>query len=190
LTRSIVEVAVLVCALSLRAGTARGFPIISGASTGTQTPDVVYKADQIRPFLQAAAARRVDIAGIGDSNQIFGGDYGHDHGFQLAWSNQYGMYASEVLPSNAQGGFGVMGTDYSSGATFASTEDDPALPAAYRNFSLATGGIGCPQGGGFIPAGQRWVQGQAALFVGQQAPFYDATLALKGHSTYYRFPGA
>src|SRR4051794_32946264 len=81
-------------------GTAFGFPIISGAATGTQTPDIVYKGDQIRPFIQAAVSRRVDVAGIGDSNQVHFGT-GYDDGFQLALGQQFGLYATEVFPANA-----------------------------------------------------------------------------------------
>src|SRR5262245_52751012 len=54
---------------------------VTGASVGTQPRDLVYNAAAMRNFIDAAAARRVDITGIGDSNQIAGPNstYGWDH---------------------------------------------------------------------------------------------------------------
>lgn len=53
-------------------------------------------AETLAPFFDAAAVSRVDIVGIGDSNQIYGG-HGWDHGFQRALTLRFGMYATGLL---------------------------------------------------------------------------------------------
>ena len=115
-------------------------PAVGSASTSTSPLNTVYRGDQIVPFLEAAAQRRVDIAGIGDSNQIADGDFGHDHGFQKAWSDIYGMYAGEVTPADAAGGFAVMGEYANAGApsSIGSNRPQPAHPVrqSYRSVQV------------------------------------------------------
>src|SRR5689334_6581061 len=67
---------------------------LTGSSVGIGDPGIVYHGEQLLPFMQATRAQRVDIAGIGDSNQIIFGDYGHSHGQQKAWADQVGLYGS------------------------------------------------------------------------------------------------
>src|SRR5262245_42538362 len=78
---------------------------VTGASVGTQPRDLVYNAAAIRNFIDAAAARRVDITGIGDSNQIAGPNstYGWDHGYAKAWTDRFGEYGTTLFGMNAEG---------------------------------------------------------------------------------------
>jgi hypothetical protein len=80
---------------------------VTEARLGLQPRDIVYNAAALKPFVDAAAIRRVDIAGIGDSNQVagVGGTYGWDHGYAKAWTDRYGEYASSLFSPNAEGGW-------------------------------------------------------------------------------------
>jgi hypothetical protein len=49
---------------------------------------------------------RVDFVGIGDSNQIFGGN-GWDHGIQYALSQQFSMWATGLVSQNENNGDGA-----------------------------------------------------------------------------------
>ncbi len=57
------------------------------------SPGPVVNAEALTPILQAAVSRRVDVIGIGDSNQGHQG-LGWDHGWQAALSKRYPMYAT------------------------------------------------------------------------------------------------
>ncbi|MER9278708.1 hypothetical protein [Mesorhizobium sp. M0522] len=52
-----------------------------------------------------AATQRIDIVGIGDSNQVLSG-FGWDHGFQYAMSRYFPMYATGLLSQNENNGSG------------------------------------------------------------------------------------
>jgi hypothetical protein len=78
---------------------------VTTAAVGTQSRDIVVNGAALKPFVDAAKTRRVDIAGVGDSNQIAGpgGDYGWDHGYAKAWTDRYGEYATGLFGANAEG---------------------------------------------------------------------------------------
>ncbi|HYO08728.1 MAG TPA: hypothetical protein VER17_07115 [Tepidisphaeraceae bacterium] len=159
------------------------------ARPGAQAVETTYRAEQLRRFVEAASQRRVDVTGIGDSNQLSGGDYGHDHGFQKAWSDQFGMYATGVLPVSPAGSFGVSGVHYNAGHAFSSDQNHPALPAAYKQLGLGSPEAGVAGSGGFVPAGGS-ATNDAAVYVRSVAPFYDPMSTLAWHSTFHRFPDA
>src|SRR5439155_6248682 len=104
----ILSVVVLTCVagLALPALPARAQVAVTSASVGTQSRDLVYNGAAVKTFIDAAKARRVDIAGIGDSNQIAGpnSDYGWDHGYSKAWSDRFGWYGTGVEGMNSWGG--------------------------------------------------------------------------------------
>ncbi len=76
----------------------------SGVLRGGSFPAVVNGA-AVRAALEQAAVRRIDIVGLGDSNQPFGGA-GWDHGVQDKMSSLYPMYATGLTTHNENGGFG------------------------------------------------------------------------------------
>lgn len=73
----------------------------------TADADAVYNWAGIRDFLVALKTQRVDIIGIGDSNQLFGGT-GWNHGFQYVLDQRYTMYATSLFchNENNNSGFG------------------------------------------------------------------------------------
>jgi hypothetical protein len=94
-----VSLFVLIPAVPADAATA-----VTNAAIGTQPREIVYNAAALKPFVDAAQTRRVDIAGIGDSNQV-AGNYGWEHGYSKAWTDRYGAYATGVFGTNATGGW-------------------------------------------------------------------------------------
>ena len=104
-TRSLMLLSIIVSCVIAR-NPAMGASV-TNATIGTQPREVVYNAAAIKPFVDAAQARRVDIAGIGDSNQVGGpgGNYGWDHGYSKAWSDRFGEYATGLFGTNADGGW-------------------------------------------------------------------------------------
>lgn len=66
----------------------------------------VTNAEALRPFFDRAAVARVDVVGIGDSNQAFGG-HGWDHGCAKALAEQFGVYATGLHSAGENGGNGA-----------------------------------------------------------------------------------
>ena len=112
-------------------------PVVQNVSVGTQPRDIVYNAAALKPFVDAAKTRRVDIAGIGDSNQVAGpgSDYGWDHGYAKAWSDRYGAYATGLFGTNADGGWnGPQGYIDSWGSPYGAART--GAPAALDKYKL------------------------------------------------------
>lgn len=65
----------------------------------------VYKGEAVQPFVQAMQTRRVDVIGIGDSNQILSG-HGWDHGMQAGLARRLPMYATSLLACRENSGNG------------------------------------------------------------------------------------
>ncbi|MEK6898639.1 MAG: hypothetical protein AABW79_00910 [Nanoarchaeota archaeon] len=68
--------------------------------------NAVHDCEDIAPFFLALGDSRVDIVGIGDSNQGFGGT-GWDHGWQYALSSRFPMYATGLITQNENNGHGA-----------------------------------------------------------------------------------
>ena len=161
-------------------------PTVTSSTVGTADPGVVYRGDQLLPFLQAMQTGRVDIAGIGDSNQLSAGTYGHDHGQALAWSNFVGLYGTGVVPTNAQGGNGAIGINYGAGS-FSQPPPSVAPEFAGRVFS----------NGGFLLGSYSLASGsslssngsQVMLGLGNNVP-WGIGAEQKWHFTYGTFAGA
>lgn len=67
--------------------------------------EAVIGSEALLPFFERAKSGRVDIVGLGDSNQAFGG-YGWDHGCTQAISEQLGLYATGLLSAGENAGNG------------------------------------------------------------------------------------
>jgi hypothetical protein len=174
----------LALALSCTCGAAT---TIVGGQIGDTAPDIVYKGDQLRPFLLAASSRRVDIAGIGDSNQSFGSNGGRDYGDQLAWSNQFGMYASEVLPVNAVGQQPLLGLGVNPGTPYSYDQTDPRVPADAAAMTLDPA-LGFFSSAGYVPADTKSPT-YAAIYVSGSSPFFSPRQGLIWHAAFYKMPG-
>lgn len=81
------------------------------------TPGAVVDAEELAPFFEVAATRRVDVVGIGDSNQLFGG-HGWDDGWIRALDDRFGTWATSLMSLGENDGNGAnMGSGFRSYAT-------------------------------------------------------------------------
>jgi hypothetical protein len=95
-------------------------------------PKVIPVADQLRERIRTG---RVDIKGLGDSNQLFGG-HGWDDGIQYALATLgYPMWATGLVSQNENGGNGAgQGYEYGrSGSLIGATTGAPAALDAFLN---------------------------------------------------------
>jgi lysophospholipase L1-like esterase len=81
----------------------------------------VVGAERLWSFFDAARTQRVDVVGLGDSNQAFGG-HGWDAGWHEALSDEFGLYATALL---------AVGENFGNGA---------GLGDGYQGFSTASTG--------------------------------------------------
>ncbi|RWI22877.1 MAG: hypothetical protein EOQ92_18355 [Mesorhizobium sp.] len=95
-----------------------------------------------------AATQRIDIVGIGDSNQVLSG-FGWDDGIQYAMSRYFPMYATGLISQNENNGSGSgLGYLYNrAGALIGATSGAPAGLDKYLNRGL----------GGLFPARYTYV---------------------------------
>lgn len=117
---------------------------------------LVVDCRELAPFFNAAQTMRVDVVGMGDSNQGFGGS-GWDHGYQKALSDQFGMYATGLLTQNenqGQGnGLGYLYNRISSGPV-GNYNGAPAFYDAFLNVGSTSTPL-LPHGYMFVPSGQQ-----------------------------------
>ena len=74
-----------------------------------RSPESVTDADDLAPFFEAAATRRVDVVCIGDSNQLQLG-HGWDHAWILASHDRFTAWATSLLsPGENNGNGGASG---------------------------------------------------------------------------------
>jgi len=69
--------------------------VLGGAGIAAAQP-ITTNRGAIRPFFDLARVARVDMVGIGDSNQLLGG-HGWDEGWHVALGNTFGEYATGVV---------------------------------------------------------------------------------------------
>lgn len=116
----------------------------------------VENAVALAPFWAAAKVSRVDVVGIGDSNQLFDGT-GWDSGWTVALSERFGIYASGLISAGENFGMGA-GTGHDvGGISFASgpgTQMSWAGPPAPLNDVLGSTGILGPQFSAYLEAGK------------------------------------
>jgi hypothetical protein len=116
----------------------------------------VENAVALAPFWAAAKVSRVDVVGIGDSNQLFDGT-GWDSGWTVALSERFGIYASGLISAGENFGMGA-GTGHDvGGISFASgpgTQMSWAGPPAPLSDVLGSTGILGPQFSAYLEAGK------------------------------------
>lgn len=160
------------------------------AVVGTAVPQIVYHGKQLLPFLQAMQTGRVDIAGIGDSNQISAGDYGHDHGIQKAWSDRVGLYGTGVLPINGTGGIQVMGYEYAGGMG-AIGSPYSAMPAALQPYVIGDVDGFPGQNAVYLPAGQSIPSNRTNIMMAMSSNIpWGAQSAMRYTATYATIAGS
>ncbi|MDX2115569.1 MAG: hypothetical protein SFZ24_08115 [Planctomycetota bacterium] len=62
-------------------------------------------ASKLAPFFERARSGRVDVVGLGDSNQVFGG-HGWDHGWGRTLAARFGLYATPLFSAGENQGNG------------------------------------------------------------------------------------
>lgn len=87
-----VRVGLVLSAIAGLSGQASGQAVIDGA--------------ELTPALQHALTHRLDVVGIGDSNQLFGA-HGFDHGQSLAWAESFGCWATGLTSAGENNGAGA-----------------------------------------------------------------------------------
>ena len=88
----------------------------------------------IARFFAAARTRRVDVVGVGDSNQVSGG-IGWDHGFAKALAAHYPIYASPMFGGRENNGNGTA-SGWESAASQNGVTGHSAPPAPFDVYSL------------------------------------------------------
>ncbi len=169
------------CAAWLNCGLVMAAPVAPEGSA--------YRADELAPFFKAAATRRVDVVGIGDSNQLFD-NHGWDEGWIEALHRRFGAYATPLQSlgendgrSSGTGNGSIVFASRSS-LTFdydgAPPEDDALLPA---NTGVR------PMAYVHIPAGEtRRVTGHGIINL--RRSFVPTSGALRFDVSYARRPDA
>jgi hypothetical protein len=174
------------------AAPARGATTVSGAAVGTTPRQIVYNAAAARSFIDAAKVRRVDINGIGDSNQLAGpgSNYGWDHGYAKAWTDRYGQYATSLFGMNADGAWNG-GAGYYASAGYPYGAANTGAPAELHKYKLfnpvTTEGNPFPPAYSYFPAGYQEVENWTpSMWVLKQNPMWGENLTW--HFTYGTFP--
>ncbi|MDX2016668.1 MAG: hypothetical protein SFY95_03390 [Planctomycetota bacterium] len=116
----------------------------------------VENAVALAPVWAAAKVSRIDVVGIGDSNQLFDGT-GWDSGWTVALAERFGIYASGLISAGENFGMGA-GTGHDvGGISFASgpgTQMSWAGPPAPLNAVLGSTGLLGPQFSAYLEAGK------------------------------------
>lgn len=109
-------------------------------------------APSSRPPSSTPSPIALDVVGIGDSNQLFGG-HGFDHGLGLAWTESFGCWATALTSTGDNAGVGS-GIGYE--AYVYSTQPSPVrYQGAPKTLDQALPGVGGiqPMRYAYIPAG-------------------------------------
>lgn len=171
------------------------FPVVFGSSRPAAAGDdsgscqgVVFAA-ALAPFFERARDARVDVVAIGDSNQAYGG-IGWDHGWTLALSERFGLYATGLLSAGENAGNGSgLGYTYQGFSTFSTGAFDySGAPAVLDNLLPGSSPVPplnylyLPEGesnGGFLNTG---------VFTEAGSPL-DTNAALRFHLVSAEFAG-
>lgn len=115
-------------------------PIVDGSTIVTSSDGSVAGASDMLEVLRLIDTQRVDFVGIGDSNQIHGGD-GWDHGFAKYLSDNYPIFATAFISQQENGGSGS-GHGYLVAKTVTKLGDRVGAPTELALFSDQSPDIG------------------------------------------------
>lgn len=149
----------------------------------------VIDGAELTPVLQHALTHRLDVVGIGDSNQLFGG-HGFDHGLSKAWAESFGCWATGLLSPGENNGAGS-GMGYESNV-YSTYPSDLASQGAPKTLDQAMAGISGvhPHGYAYLPAGRFISSGKLlGMMVTSQHPL-GTTGALRAVFVYGTFERA
>lgn len=94
----------------------------------------VYNIDKIAPFLRSGFNRRVDIAHIGDSTELFGG-HGRNEAYHVAFGKYYGFYRTGTQSVNENQAVGARsGWQYQTNNNGARVGNYSGVIDAYNRF--------------------------------------------------------
>lgn len=117
----------------------------------------VIDGAELTPALQHALTHRLDVVGIGDSNQLFGG-HGFDHGQSRAWADSFGCWATGLASTGDNNGVGSgMGYESNVYSTQPSIVKYRGAPKSLDRVVAGADGVR-PSRYAYIPSGE-FVQG-------------------------------
>lgn len=109
------------------------------ACVGSARGQAVIDGGELAPALTHALTHRLDVVGIGDSNQLFGA-HGFDHGQTVAWTESFGCWATGLTSSGENDGVGA-GMGYESNV-FSTYPSDIVYQGAPKPLDHVMAGIG------------------------------------------------
>lgn len=154
------------------------------------TPARVYPRAGVAPALRSAEVGRVDVVGIGDSNELFGG-HGWDEGWTKALHERFGLFATALLTPGENLGNGA-GAGWGCGvfSTLGSGQFRYAgAPAAQEAFMPASPWLR-PQSYLYVGAGEVAATGSNNGVYVLASGGVDVDSRLRFHFSFATFPGA
>ncbi len=154
------------------------------------TPARVFPRAGVAPALRSAAVGRVDVVGIGDSNELFGG-HGWDEGWTKALHARFGLFATALLAPGENSGNGA-GVGWGCGvfSTLGSGQfrysGAPALQESY----LPASPWMRPQNYLYVGAGEVAATGSNNGVYVLRSGGVDVDSRLRFHFSFATFPGA
>ncbi len=147
-------------------------------------------ASAVRPFFDLARRTRVDVVGIGDSNQLQRGN-GWDEGWHVALAQRLGEYATGMISLGELNGGGA-GEGYRYNALSSNTSTGyrysgaPQFAADFLNNPEAAMG---PQNYLYVPAGSLGSGGGSVGVAIDADCLIGTSSRMRGHLSYGLFPG-
>lgn len=164
------------------------FLLLAAAAAGQPA---VINGDAVRPFFDLAKTMRVDMVGIGDSNQLQRSN-GWDEGWHKALERRYGIYATGVVSfGEASGGGAGSGFGYESMPSIVNGgfayNGAPASADAYLN-SFSSGLV--PLNYLYVPSGQSVATRSIVGFLLRDNSQLPLNGPLRFHFSYGLFSGS
>lgn len=152
----------------------------------------VIDGGELTPALAHALAHRLDVVGLGDSNQVFGGS-GFDHGQTLAWAESFGCWGTGLTSAGENDGSGAgIGFESQTYSTSPSAIRYQGAPKPLDQVMAGIGGVH-PHRYAFL-AEDEWVEGTKlmGMSVSPAHPLgtSGALRALFVYGTFERAPGS
>ncbi len=126
--------------------------VAAAAGSRMAMAQAVIDGAELAPALQHALTHRIDVVGIGDSNQLFAA-HGFDHGQTLAWGESFGTWATGLTSTGENRGVGAgMGYESTVYATNSTNVQYTGAPKTLDRVMAGFGGVH-PHRYAYIPKG-------------------------------------
>lgn len=150
-------------------------------------PPAVVNSRALGPWVQKARTGRADAVALGDSNQAFQG-HGWDHGWTKAISDEFGLYATELLSPGENEGWGAqLGYSYGTLAPFPSDVFSVSHAPEALDVFMQSGGMMSPLNYLYLPEGETAVgANNQGMYVEPWSPL-DVRATLRFRVVYGKF---